>query len=103
MVGIVTCALTGLSTWYPATIAAFVLTASGAMSYKESRDAMTTPVIWITVGTLPLATALSKTGADQLIAEVFHQLTGDLPPIAIMVSMYIVCMLLTQLCLPGRG
>ena len=80
----------------PATIAAFVLTASGAMSIKESRDAMTTPVIWITVGTLPLATALSKTGADQLIAEVFHQLTGDLPPIAIMVSMYIVCMLLTQ-------
>ena len=96
VVGIVTCALTGLSTWYPATIAAFVLTASGAMSIKESRDAMTTPVIWITVGTLPLATALSKTGADQLIAEVFHQLTGDLPPIAIMVSMYIVCMLLTQ-------
>ena len=86
VVGIVTCALTGLSTWYPATIAAFVLTASGAMSIKESRDAMTTPVIWITVGTLPLATALSKTGADQLIAEVFHQLTGDLPPIAIMVS-----------------
>mgnify|MGYP003253414105 FL=1 len=96
VVGIVTCALTGLSTWYPATIAASVLTASGAMSIKESRDAMTTPVIWITVGTLPLATALSKTGADQLIAEVFHQLTGDLPPIAIMVSMYIVCMLLTQ-------
>ena len=96
VVGIVTCALTGLSTWYPATIAAFVLTAAGAMSIKESRDAMTTPVIWITVGTLPLATALSKTGADQLIAEVFHQLTGDLPPIAIMVSMYIVCMLLTQ-------
>ena len=96
VVGIVTCALTGLSTWYPATIAAFVLTAPGAMSIKESRDAMTTPVIWITVGTLPLATALSKTGADQLIAEVFHQLTGDLPPIAIMVSMYIVCMLLTQ-------
>lgn len=28
VVGIVTCALTGLSTWYPATIAAFVLTAS---------------------------------------------------------------------------
>lgn len=96
VVGIVTCALVGLKTWYPATIAAFVLTASGSMSIKESRDAMTTPVIWITVGTLPLATALSKTGADQLIAEVFHELTGDMPPKVIMIAMYIVCTVLTQ-------
>lgn len=96
VVGIVSCALLGFKTWWPATIAAFVLTASGCMSIKESRDAMTTPVIWITVGTLPLATALSKTGADTLIAEVFHKLTGNMPPVVIMISMYIVCMILTQ-------
>ena len=96
IVGIVTCALLGFKTWYPATLSAFILTASGSMTIKESRDAMTTPVIWITVGTLPLATALSKTGADQLIAEVFHKLTGNLPPVVIMISMYIVCMVLTQ-------
>lgn len=96
VVGIVSCALLGFKTWWPATIAAFVLTASGCMSIKESRDAMTTPVIWITVGTLPLATALSKTGADTLIAEVFHKLTGNMPPVVIIISMYIVCMILTQ-------
>lgn len=96
VVGIVSCALLGFKTWWPATIAAFVLTATGCMSIKESRDAMTTPVIWITVGTLPLATALSKTGADTLIAEVFHKLTGNMPPVVIMISMYIVCMILTQ-------
>lgn len=96
VVGIVSCALLGFKTWWPATIAAFVLTASGCMSIKESRDAMTTPVIWITVGTLPLATALSKTGADTLIAEAFHKLTGNMPPVVIMISMYIVCMILTQ-------
>lgn len=86
----------GLKTWYPATLSAFILTASGPMSIKEARDAMTTLVIWITVGILPLATALSKTGADQLIAEVFHNLTGNLPPVVIMIAMYLVCMILTQ-------
>lgn len=96
VIGIVACALTGLKTWWPAVIAAFLLTASGSMSIKESRDCMTTPVILITVGTLPLATALSKTGADTLIADVFHQATGNLPPIAIMICMYLVCTFLTQ-------
>ena len=96
VVGIVSCALLGLKTWWPATIAAFVLTASGVMSINETRMAMSVPVIFITVGTLPLATALSKTGADQLIAETFHALTGNLPPVAIMISMYLVCMILTQ-------
>ena len=96
VIGIVTCALVGLKTWYPATIAAFVLTASGVMSIEESRNAMTAPVIWITVGTLPLATALSNTGADQLIADVFHTITGNMPPKVIMIAMYLICTFLTQ-------
>ena len=57
---------------------------------------MGNPVIFITIGTLPLATALSATGADVLLADVFNTLTGGLSPVMTMILMYIVCCVLTQ-------
>ena len=57
---------------------------------------MGSPVIFITIGTLPLATALSSTGADVLLADVFNKLTGGLSPVMTMVLMYLVCCVLTQ-------
>lgn len=96
IVGIVTCALTGISTWYPSLVGAFILVTSGILSDREAIKAMGNPVIYITVGTLPLATALSKTGGDKLLADVFNKLTGNMSPFWIMVCMYIICMILTQ-------
>lgn len=96
VIGIISCAVLGLKTWWPATIAAFLLTASGCMSINETRNSLTVPVIFITVGTLPLATALSKTGADTLIAEAFHAVFGNMPGFVIMIAMYVVCMFFTQ-------
>lgn len=96
VIGIVTCALNGISTWYPSLVGAMVLVISGCLTDKEAIKSMGNPVIFITVGTLPLATALKTTGADKLMADAFNRVTGDMPPFMIMLSMYAVCMVLTQ-------
>ena len=96
VIGIVTCALTGINTWYPSVIAALVLVFSGVLTDREAINSMGNPVIFITIGTLPLATALSATGADVLLADVFNKLTGGLSPVMTMILMYIVCCVLTQ-------
>lgn len=96
VIGIVTCALTGVSTWYPSTVAAMLLVFAGVMDDKEAIRAMCAPVIFISIGTLPLAKALSKTGADALLADKFNALTGGAPAIVIMGGMYLCVMILTQ-------
>lgn len=96
IVGIVACAFTGVNTWYPSLVGAFILVVGGVLSDREAIKAMGNPVIYITVGSLPLATALSKTGADELIADTFNKATGNMSPFWTMVTMYIVCMILTQ-------
>lgn len=94
--GIIACAFAGISTWWPSLIGAFILVVSGVLSDREAIGAMGNPVIYITVGTLPLATALKSTGADVLLADGFNALTNGMSPIFIMITMYLVCMILTQ-------
>ena len=96
VIGIVVCALTGVSTWYPSLIGAMLLVLSGVLTDKEAIRSMGNPVIFITVGTLPLATALKTTGADVLLAEIFNSMTHGMSPVLIMICMYLVCMILTQ-------
>lgn len=96
VIGIVTCALTGIDTWYPSTVAALILVFSGILTDREAIGAMSNPVIFITIGTLPLATALKTTGADVLLADTFNALTGNMSPTMTMVLMYLVCFVLTQ-------
>ena len=96
VIGIVICALTGIDTWYPSTVAALVLVFSGILTDREAISAMGNPIIFITVGTLPLATALSVTGADELMVSAFNTVTAGMSPFMIMVLMYLVCMILTQ-------
>lgn len=69
---------------------------SGVMSDREAIKAMGSPVIFIYVGTLPLSTALKLTGGDVAIADGFNRVTGGMSPLMIMISMYLVCMILTQ-------
>lgn len=96
IIGIVACAITGISTWYPATIAAGVLVLSGVLSDREAMNAVGNPVMFITIGTLPLSTALKTTGADVLMADAFNKVTNGMSPFMIMISMYLLCMILTQ-------
>lgn len=94
--GIIACAVTGVNTWYASTVGAFVMILSGVLSDREAIRAMGNPVIFITIGTLPLATAMKSTGADVLLADRFNQATGNMSPIMIMVFMFLICTLLTQ-------
>ena len=96
VIGIVACALTGNSTWWPSVVAALVLIFSGILTDRDAMRAVANPVIFITIGTLPLATALKTTGADVLLADLFNQATGNMSPVMTMVLMYLVCCILTQ-------
>lgn len=96
IIGIITCALTGVNTWYASTVGAFFMVLSGAMNDREAIRAMSNPVIFITIGTLPLATAMKTTGADVLLADGFNRITGNMNPIMIMILMYLISTILTQ-------
>lgn len=96
IIGIIACAVLGFNTWYPACIGALALVLTGILTDREAISAMSNPVIFITIGTMPLSTALKSTGADALLADAFNRLTGGMSPIMTMVSMYIVCFVLTQ-------
>lgn len=96
VIGVVACAITGNSTWWPSCIAALVLIFSGILIDREAISAVGNPVIFITIGTLPLATALNVTGADVLLADMFNKATGGLSPLMTMLLMYLVTCILTQ-------
>ena len=96
VIGIVSCAMLGIKTWYPSTIAAVLLVFSGVLNDKEVVKAMTTPVIFVSIGTLPLATALNKTGTDAFLAEKVNLIFGESNPLVIMLVIYLCVMVLTQ-------
>ena len=96
IIGIIACALTRHNTWYPACVGALILVLTGVLSDREAIRAIGNPVIFITIGTLPLSTALKATGADVLLADTFNSVTGNMSPFMTMVSMYLVCFILTQ-------
>ncbi len=96
ILGIIVCACLKLNTWYASSLGAPALVITGIVSDREAIRAMGNPVIFITIGTMPLSTALKSTGADVLLADTFNSMTGDMSPLMTMVCMYIVCFVLTQ-------
>lgn len=96
ILGIIVCACLKLNTWYASSLGALVLVITGIVSDREAIRAMGNPVIFITIGTMPLSTALKSTGSDVLLADTFNSMTGDMSPLMTMVCMYIVCFVLTQ-------
>ena len=96
VIGIVVCALTGANTWWPALIGAIFMVLSGVLDDREALHAMSSPIIFIFVGTLPLATAISKTGCDIIISDTFNTVTAGWPPFLIMFAMYLTTMILSQ-------
>ena len=96
ILGIIFCAIAKKSTWWPSLIGAMAMVLTGILSDRDAIKSICNPVIFITVGTLPLSTALKTTGADVLLADLFNKATGGLPPVAVMVAMYLVCFFLTQ-------
>lgn len=74
-----TCAILKVNTWYPACVGAMALV-PGVINDREAIKAMSNPVIFITIGTMPLSTALKTTGAD-VLADTFNNLTGNMSPL----------------------
>ena len=96
ILGIIACACLKMNTWYASSLGALALVITGIVSDREAIRAMGNPVIFITIGTMPLSTALKSTGADVLLADTFNSMTGNMSPLMTMVCMYIVCFILTQ-------
>lgn len=94
--GIVVCAILKLKTWWPPLIGALLMVLTGVLDDRDALHAMSSPIIFIFVGTLPLATAISKTGCDTLIADTFNTVTAGWPPFLIMFAMYLTTMILSQ-------
>ena len=97
MVGIIACSLIpGAQVWWPAIVGALVIVFTGVLDDKEAVVAIGNPVIFLTIGTLPLATALNKTGAQEFLANLFRKATANMSGFWIMVFLFIVCCVLTQ-------
>lgn len=96
IIGVIICAFTKKSTWWPSMIGALAMVFSGVLTDKEAIKALSSPIIFIFVGTLPLSTALKTTGGDVLIADAFNRMTGGMGEIPTMIALYLLCMILTQ-------
>lgn len=96
VIGVVACAVLKIPTWYPSVVGAFLMVICGILSDREAIQAMSSPIIFIFVGTLPLSKALSVTGADAMIANAFNVIFGNANNWIIMISMYLICSILTQ-------
>lgn len=81
ILGIMTCAILKVNTWYPACVGAMALVLTGVINDREAIKAMSNPVIFITIGTMPLSTALKTTGADVLLADTFNNLSRQHEPL----------------------
>lgn len=96
VIGIVICALTKVSAWWPSIIGAMLMVLTGVLSDREAMNAIASPIVFIFAGTLALATAIGKTGCDTIIADAFSAVTAGWSPFFIMLAMYIVCSVMSQ-------
>lgn len=97
MVSVIVMAITKKGqTWWPALIGAFLMVGLGIMNDKEAINAGASPMLFMFVSILPLATAVTKTGADKTISDLFNKLTGNMSGFAVMIAMYLLCAILTQ-------
>lgn len=97
ILGIVVCALTKNDVAKPACVGALLMVLCGIVKPKEIPGKIQLPILMIFVGTLPLATALAKTGGDVVIADALKSLLGgSASPLLIGGVVFSICTLLSQ-------
>ena len=97
MVAVIVMAITKKGqTWWAPVIGAFLMVCLGIMNDKEAINAGASPMLFMFVAILPLATAITKTGADKTISDWFNNFTGNMSGFMIMMCMYLLCAVLTQ-------
>lgn len=95
--GIVFCALTKNDVTKPTCVGALLMVMCGIVGPKEVPGKIQLPILLIFAGTLPLATALAKTGGDVAIANAIKSLLGGASsPFIIGGLIFVICAVLTQ-------
>lgn len=75
---------------------ALLMVLGGALKMDEAYRAIDWKAIFLIAGMLPLGTAMEKTGTAQLIADQLAGLTGDLGPVVVLGTIFVLTGLLTE-------
>lgn len=87
----------GISLHITACVCAVLLILTGVLTEKEALESIHLKTIFILAGLLPLSTAISNTGAGEMMADAVVSLVGEgMSPIMLMVALYLACSILTQ-------
>ncbi len=87
----------GIPLFLTGIIGALVLVITGTITEKQAYASIDMRTIFLTVGMMPMASALNSTGAGQMIADAVLSIFGDKPnPLVITAIMLLLGALLTQ-------
>ena len=87
----------GIKLHVMSTMGAVVLVLAGVLSENEAYKAVDLRTIFLFAGILPLATAMEKTGAGQLVADIVVSRFGNgTSPFVFMAALYLLSCVLTQ-------
>ncbi len=86
--------------WLPVSAAMFIgallMVLSGTLTMDEAYRSIDWKSIFLIAGMLPLGLAMQSTGAAQLLADQIVALVGDWGPLAVMMGIYLITGLVTQ-------
>lgn len=86
--------------WLPVSVAlligAILMVLSGALSMDEAYESIEWKSVFLIAGMLPLGVAMENTGSAQLVADAVIALVGALGPMMVLVGIYIMTGLLTE-------
>jgi di/tricarboxylate transporter len=77
-------------------IGAILMVLSGALSMDEAYQSIEWKSVFLIAGMLPMGVAMEVTGTAQLLADWIVALIGDLGPMAVLVGIYVMTGLLTE-------
>ncbi len=80
-----------------AIIGAVIVMITGCVDADEAYDAIDWPILFLIFGMLGLSMGMEKTGAAQIIVEVVFALVQNIGPLAILLSIYILTSILTEM------
>jgi di/tricarboxylate transporter len=86
--------------WLPVPVAlligAILMVLGGALSMDEAYQSIEWKSVFLIAGMLPMGIAMENTGTAQLMADWIVELIGNMGPLAVLVGIYIMTGLLTE-------
>lgn len=97
LLGVIALITSGLLDVAPAMLAgAILMVLAGPLSMEEAYTAIEWKSVFLIAGMLPLGIAMEKTGTARLLADGIVGLLGDLGPLAVMMGVFLLTALLTE-------